>query len=126
MGLPSDGRFVRTLTPEQYRNFQAGREFSFGGLPVDGYPNGMGFIGSAEEVRGITTVSGYRDALQLSYDPKYVMEFQLKDYSGLQNVIKAPYAEFVPGGRTGAGYLEYNLPGISSRDIINGQVRVLK
>jgi hypothetical protein len=54
------------------------------------------------------------------------MEFQLRDYNGLQNVLEAPYAEFVPGGQTRAGYLEYNLPGITSRDIVNAQVRVLK
>jgi hypothetical protein len=125
-GLPSDGFFVRTLTREQYRDFQSGRPFSFGGKPGEGYPSGMGFIGSAEEVRGLTTVQGYRDGLKLSYDPKYVLEFQLANPAGLQNVIRAPYAEFVPGGKTGAGFSEWNYPGISSSVIVNGKVRVLK
>jgi hypothetical protein len=86
----------------------------------------MGFIGSAEEVRGLTTVQGYREGLKLNYDPKFVLEFQLADPAGLQNVIRAPYPEFVPGGKTGAGFGEWNYPGISSGDIVNGKVRVLK
>ena len=125
-GLPSDGYFVRTLTPEQYRAFRSGRDFDFGGRPVDGYPGGMGFIGSAEEVRLLTTARSYREALRLDYEPRIVMEFQLRDPTGLQNVLRAPYAEFVPGGKTGAGFSEWNLPGISSRDIVNPRVRVLE
>jgi len=109
---------VRTLTPQQYRDFTAGRDFSFGGKPVDGYPGGMGFIGSAEEVRGISTVQGYKEALKLDYEPSYLLEFQLKDPAGLQNVLEAPYQEFVPGGRSGAGYLEYNYPGIGTNNIV--------
>ena len=86
----------------------------------------MGFIGSAEEASGLTTVSIYRESLQLEYDPKFVLEFQLGNPSGLQNVLSAPYAEFVYGGKTGAGYSEWNYPGISSNDIVNPKVRVLK
>ena len=74
----------------------------------------------------INTVVGYKDALKLSYDPKYVMEFQLKDPMGLQNVLKAPYAEFVPGGKTGAGFSEWNYPGITINNTINPTVRGLK
>jgi hypothetical protein len=125
-GLPSDGYFARTLTPEQYRAFKAGRDFEFGGRPVEGFPQGMGFIGSAEEARSLTTVSGYREALKLDYDPKFVMEFQLRDPAGLQNALYAPYPEFVPGGKTGAGFLEWNYPGINSSQIVNPYVRVLK
>lgn len=127
-GLPSDGVFSRTLTAEQYRAYKAGREFNFAGKawPEGGYPNGMGFVGAAEDARRLTTVSGYREGLKLGYDPKYVIEFQLRDLAGLQNAVRAPYAEFVPGGRTGAGLREWNLPGISSNDIINSTVRVLK
>lgn len=124
-GLPSDGYFARTLNPEQYRAFAAGREFSFGGKPVEGYPSGMGFIGSAEEVSGLTTAQGYREGLKLGYNPKYVLEFQLRDPAGLQNVIKAPYAEFKYGGETGAGFKEWNYPGISSSDFINSRLRIL-
>ena len=56
----------------------------------------------------------------------YVMEFQLRDPVGLQNVIKAPYIEFVPDGKTGAGFSEWNYPAINSTNIINPRVRVLK
>src|SRR5690606_11404292 len=127
-GLPSDGTFVRTLTPQQYRDFKADRDFDFAGgkFPDDGFPNGMGFIGSAEEVRHIDTVAGYREALKLDYDPKIIMEFQLKDPGRLQNVLDAPFEEFVRGGKTGAGYLEWNYPGINSTDVINSTVRELK
>jgi len=125
-GLPSDGYFARTLNPEQYRAFSAGREFSFGGKGVEGYPNGMGFIGSAEEASGLTTVQGYREGMKLGYDPKYVLEFQLRDPTGLQNVLEAPYAEFKYGGQTGYGFREWNYPGITSSDIVNPRVRVLK
>ncbi len=127
-GLPSDGTFVRTLTPQQYRDFKAGRDFDFAGgkFPDEGYPDGMGFIGSAEEVRHIDTTAGYREALKLDYDPKIIMEFQLKDPSNLQNVLNAPFDEFVRGGKTGSGYLEWNYPGINSSDIINSTIRELK
>ena len=127
-GLPSDGTFVRTLTPKQYRDLKAGRNFDFAGSrqPDYGYPQGMGFIGSAEEARHIDTMSGYREALKLDYDPKYVMEFQLKDPSNLQNVLDAPWDEFIRGGKTGAGFSEWNYPGINSGDIINPTVRILK
>ena len=86
----------------------------------------MGFLGSAEEVRGISTAAGYKDALKLNYEPNYIMEFQLRDPVGLQNVLKAPYPEFVLGGKTGAGFLEWNYPGITSNNIVNPTVRVLK
>jgi hypothetical protein len=67
------------------------------------------------------------ESLKISYDPKYVLEFQLSDPTRLQNVIRAPsYPEFIPGGKTGAGFSEWNYPGISSSDIVNGKVRVLK
>lgn len=127
-GLPSDGTFVRTLTPQQYRDWSSGREFDFAGgkFPDYGYPDGMGFIGAAEEVRHIDTVAGYKEALKLDYDPKIVMEFQLKDPSRLQNALDAPFQEFVRGGRTGAGSLEWNYPGISTSDITNATVRKLK
>lgn len=125
-GLPSDGFFVRTLTPRQYRDLRAGRNFNFGGKPSEAYPGGMGFIGSAEEVRGIETALGYKEALKLNYDPKYLLEFQLKDLDGLQNVLDAPYDEFIPGGLSGAGFHEFNYPGIEFTDIVNPQVRVLK
>ncbi|MBB6249432.1 hypothetical protein HDE80_004509 [Rhodanobacter sp. A1T4] len=93
---------------------------------MDGYPEGMGFIGSAEEVSGITTAQGYKDALKLDYEPNYLLEFQLKDPAGLQNVLDAPYEEFVPGGKTGAGFLEFNYPGINTNSIVNPRVRVLQ
>ncbi|MCF8069327.1 MAG: DUF6531 domain-containing protein [Desulfobacterales bacterium] len=127
-GLPSDGNFVRTLTPKQYRDLKAGRQFDFAGSsqPDFGYPEGMGFVGSAEEVRHIKTISGYREALKLNYDPKYIMEFQLKDPSKLQNVLDAPWDEFVRGGKSGSGFSEWNYPGINSTDIINPTVRLLE
>jgi hypothetical protein len=142
-GLPSDGTFVRTLTPQQYRAWKAGEDFNFGGQsigpysPLDsnlkslgyvdsGYSSGMGFIGSAEEVRHIDTIAGYREALKLDYNPEMVMEFQLKDPSLLQNVLQAPYAEFVRGGQTGAKFLEWNYPGIKFSDTVNTTVRQLK
>lgn len=86
----------------------------------------MGFVGAAEDARGLMTASAYREGLKLDYSPKYVLEFQFRDPTELQNAIRAPYAEFVPGGKTGAGLREWNFPGISSNDIINSSVRVLK
>jgi LysM domain len=124
--LPSDGTFVRTITRDQYLDLRAGREFSFAGKATNDFPSGMGFIGSAEEVRGITTRLGYKSALKLDYEPRFLLEFQLKDLGGLQNALRAPYSEFVPGGKTGAGYAEWNLPGISTGNLVNPKLRVLK
>lgn len=127
-GLPSDGKFVRTLTPQQYLDFKAGRQFDFAGgkFPDEGFPDGMGFIGAAEEVRHIDTVSGYREALKLDYDPKIIMEFQLRNPAGLQNVLDAPFEEFIRGGKTGAGFSEWNYLGINSSNTVNPTIRVLR
>ena len=125
-GLPSDGYFVRTLTRDQYVRFNEGRQFNFGGAASAGYPGGMGFMGAAEDVRGITTGAAYRNALKLDYTPRYALEFQLRDPAGLQNVLTAPYKEFVYGGKTAAGFKEWNYPGLNSNDIVNPRVRTFK
>lgn len=126
-GLPSDGYFSRTLSREQYLDLKAGRFVNFAGKPVEEYPGGMGFISSAGEARAFSTVKDYREGLKLAYDPsKYVLEFQLRDTAELQNVLKAPYPEFVPGGKTGAGFKKLNYPGLNNNDIINWRVRSLK
>ncbi|HNB42211.1 MAG TPA: hypothetical protein PLG52_11975, partial [Anaerolineales bacterium] len=125
-GLPSDGYFVRTLSPQQYRDIASGRQISFSGKPTEAYPEGMGFIGAAEEVRFIKSGEEYRKALKLDYTPTFLLEFQLADPAGLQNVLSAPYNEFVRGGLTGAGFREWNLPGISSTHIINPKPIILK
>ncbi|GAB2590247.1 hypothetical protein ISP15_17820 [Dyella jejuensis] len=103
-----------------------GDQINFGGKPVDGYPGGMGFLGSAEEVSSINTGADYANSLDLTYQPKYLLEFQLNDPTGLQNVLEAPYKEFVPGGQTASGYLEWNYPGINSNNIVNWRLRVLQ
>ena len=103
-----------------------GDHVSFGGKPVDGYPGGMGFLGSAEEVGSINTGADYAKSLDLTYQPKYLLELQLNDPTGLQNVLEAPYKEFVPGGRTASGYLEWNYPVINSSNIVNWRLRVLQ
>ncbi|WP_284329887.1 LysM peptidoglycan-binding domain-containing protein, partial [Dyella flagellata] len=125
-GLPSDGYFARTLNEQDAFSLMQGDQVNFGGKPVDGYPNGMGFLGSAEEVSSINTGADYAKSLDLTYQPKYLLEFQLNDPAGLQNVLEAPYKEFVPGGRTASGYLEWNYPGINSNNIVNWRLRVLQ
>jgi hypothetical protein len=125
-GLPSDGYFVRTLNERQAFNLSQGKTIEFGGMPTDGYQNGMGFIGSAEEVRNISTGAEYASKLDLTYQPKYLLEFQLKDPAGLRNVLDAPYEEFVRGGKTASGKLEWNYPGINSGDITNWNLRGLE
>lgn len=103
-----------------------GDQINFGGQPTDGYPSGMGFISSAEEVSSINTGADYANSLNLTYQPKYILEFQLQDPAGLQNVLEAPYQEFVPGGKTASGYSEWNYPGINSSQIINWRLRTLQ
>jgi len=125
-GLPSDGYFARTLNERQAFELTQGNKVEFGGKPTDGYPSGMGFVGSAEEVRLITTGAEYASKLDLTYQPKYLLEFQLKDPAGLRNVLDAPYDEFVVGGKTASGNLEWNYPGISSDNIANWNLKELK
>lgn len=92
-----------------------------------GYPNGMGFMGSAEQLSGITTRSAYMDAMQLDYAPQYLVEFQLKDWSGLNNALEAPYSLFEQGGQTrGTPFSEFNYPQLNSQNIVNPQFRELK
>lgn len=92
-----------------------------------GYPNGMGFMGSAEQLRGITTRQGYMNATQLDYAPKYLVEFQLKDPSGLYNTLQAPYPLFERGGRTsGTTFSEFNHLNLNSGEILNPIFRELR
>ena len=87
---------------------------------------GGGFISKVEELHKIKTSKGLKDAMQVPYDPDYILEFQLRDTKGLQNFLKYDDPLFVPGGKTGTGFSEYNMPGLSSKDIINWRVRQLK
>lgn len=142
-GLPSDGYFVRSLTQEQYVAMKNGLDVNFGGQPMGayspldenlqslgyvdpGYPNGMGFIGSAEQLTGITTRAGYMDAMKLDYAPKYLLEFQLNDPTGLYNTLHAPYSLFEQGGLTrGTTFSEFNYPQLNSKSIVNPRFREL-
>ena len=47
-------------------------------------------------------------------------------HTGLQNVLGAPWEEFIYGGKIGADFSEWNYPGINTNDIINPMVRELK
>jgi len=125
-GLPSDGYFARTLNPKQAYALLQGKDISFGGAAVDGYPDGMGFLSSAEEVSPLQTADEYASSLDLDYKPQYLLAFQLRDPTGLQNVLEAPYPKFVPGGKSASKYLEWNYPGINSKQIVNWRLRAFK
>jgi RHS repeat-associated protein len=138
-GLPSDGTFSRSLRPSEAQDFIEGRSFVFGGRPVEaygtkdgfidpGYPEGQGFVGRSEDSAGITSKEDYRDLYKLEPDqiPEYVLDFQIKDPSKLQNVLYAPYELFERGGKTGSGLPEYNYPGINSDDLLNPILRSLE
>ncbi|MDQ8036766.1 MAG: hemagglutinin repeat-containing protein [Pedobacter sp.] len=138
-GLPSDGYFSRTLRLQEAQDFLAGKPFNFGGRPVEpyltkdgfvdaGYPGGQGFLGRAEDSAGITTKVAYKEKYKLEPDqnPEFVLDFQLKDPTSLQNVLYAPYEAFERGGMTGAKMPEYNFPGITSNEIVNPVLRRLK
>lgn len=91
-----------------------------------GHPNGMGFIGSAEQLTGITTRAAYMDAMKLDYAPKYLVEFQLNDPAGLYNTLHAPYPLFEKGGLTRrTTFSEFNYPELNSQNIINPRFREL-
>lgn len=122
-GLPSDGYFARTLTRDQALSLIQGDTVAFGGTAVKDYPDGMGFLSSAEEVSPLQTATDYASKLDLDYQPQYLLEFQLRDPTGLQNVLEAPYPKFVPGGKSASGYLEWNYPGINSKQIVNWRLR---
>jgi type VI secretion system secreted protein VgrG len=125
-GLPPDGRFSRTLRADDAKALKDGDSINFGGRPIDGYSSGAGFIGSASEQSDLVTAAQYKDAMQLNYEPDFILEFQLRETSKLQNLLQFDDPLFVPGGKTGAGYSEYNFPGITSDDIINWRLRPLK
>lgn len=142
-GLPSDGYFVRSLTREQYVAMKNGFDVDFGGMqigaysPLDenlkslgyvdpGYPNGMGFMGSAEQLRSVKTRSEYMAATQLDYAPRYLIEFQLRDPAGLNNALQAPYALFEKGGLTrGTNFSEFNYQNLNSEEVVNPIFREL-
>jgi uncharacterized Zn-binding protein involved in type VI secretion len=124
-GLPSDGRFSRTITKAQAYKLMDGGKIDFAGRPVNGYPNGAGFVGNASEQANLTTGADYKNAMNLNYEPDFVLEFQLKDPAKLQNLLTFDDPQFVPGGKTASGYSEYNFPGITSDDIINWKLRSL-
>jgi hypothetical protein len=86
---------------------------------------GAGFIGRAEELRSLTTSEAIKKAMAVPYNPDYILEFQLKDITGLQNFIKYDDPLFRVGGKTISGYFEYNMPGLTSDNIINWYLREL-
>jgi hypothetical protein len=114
------------LNPKQAYALLQGKDISFGGAAVDGYPDGMGFLSSAEEVSPLQTADEYASSLDLDYKPQYLLAFQLRDPTGLQNVLEAPYPKFVPGGKSASKYLEWNYPGINSKQIVNWRLRAFK
>ena len=138
-GLPADGTFTRSLRLSEAQDFLSGNPFSFGGKPIEpyktvdgfvdpGYPGGQGFMGRAEDTASIITKEAYRDLYKLEPNqvPEFVLDFQLKDSSNLQNVLYTPYKAFERGGKTGAGLPEFNYPGITTNDIVNPTLRKLK
>jgi len=102
-------------------------EFLKAGKTIDlAGDKGAGFIGSAEELRIISTGQGMKQAMGVPYTPDYLLEFQLKDITGLQNVIKYSDPMWQHGGKTITGFSEYNMPGLNSDMIINWYLRGLK
>jgi len=125
-GLPSDGYFSRTITRDNARLLRQGETIHFGGREVDGFPDGAGFIGSAEELYPFTNAKDLQKALDIRYEPDFILEFQLKDTSRLQNLLEFDDPWFRVGGKTLNGQKEFNFPGISSDDIVNWRLRALK
>lgn len=127
-GLPSDGYFARAIYDEgQIARLQQGLDVSLGGRPFpdQGFPGGYGFLAASEDLTTFKTGAAFENKLQLQSAPLAVLEFQLRDTAGLQNVLSAPYPEFVYGGRTGAGFREFNYPGLNSSEIVNYRIRLL-
>ncbi|MGR2741081.1 DUF6862 domain-containing protein, partial [Billgrantia sp. Q4P2] len=125
-GLPSDGYFSRTITLRDALKMQDNLPISFGGRSVDGFPDGAGFLGSAEELYRFTNARDLQKALDIRYEPDFILEFQLKDTSRLQNLLQFDDPLFRAGGKTLSGQREFNFPGITSDDIVNWRLRALK
>jgi hypothetical protein len=119
-GLPSDGYFSRMISKMDAKNLVDGRTINLAG------DKGAGFIGSAEELRNISTGQGMKQAMGVSYTPNYLLEFQLKDVTGLQNLIKYNDPMWQSGGKTITGFSEYSVPGLNSDMIMNWYLRGLK
>ncbi len=66
-----------------------------------------------------------KNVMNVTYNPEYLLEFQLKDTTGLQNLLRYNDPLFRVGGRTLSGYSEYNMPGLTSENIINWYLRRL-
>lgn len=97
-GLPSDGYFSRMISKSDAFKLMEGEQVNLAGN------NGAGFIGSAEQVRFITTGQAMKEAMGVTYKPDYLLEFQLKDVTGLQNVIKYSDPMWQHGGKTITGF----------------------
>ena len=80
--MPSDGYFSKLIPSQQAELLKAGKTIDLSGA------KGAGFIGRAEELRGITSSSNMKTAMGVTYNPDYILEFQLKNINGLQNLIK--------------------------------------
>ena len=70
-------------------------------------------------------MSMLRSIIRESLRIDFILKFQLKSTKGLQNYLKYDDPVFVPGSKTGAGFSEYNMPGLTSDNIVNWKIRRL-
>jgi hypothetical protein len=119
-GLPRDGYFSKLVSEQDASYLLDGDLINLAG------GKGAGFVGKAEELKGITSSQAMKDAMAVSYKPDYILEFQLKDFTGLQNLTKYDDPLFSYGGKTLGGFSEYNIPGLDSSKIVNWKLRRLE
>jgi hypothetical protein len=67
-----------------------------------------------------------KKAMGVRYNPDYLLEFQLKNTTGLQNLLKYDDPLWRYGGKTKNGFSEFNMPGLNSDNIMNWTLRRLK
>jgi len=115
----------------------AGERIEFGGRTIPPYadlktrtlveyPEGAGFVSAAEDLRVFSTGSQMKRELDLNYEPEFILEFQLKDTSQLQNILYFDDPLFKGKGTTLHGQPEWNYPGITSDNIVNWQIRQIQ
>ncbi len=135
-GLPADGYFARAVRQGDVQALVAGAPIDIAGRAVAPfqdiatrtlveYPDGTGFVSSAEDLRAYGSGKAMKQELDLNYEPEYILEFQIRDSSRLQNILFFDDPLFVGRGRTLHGKPEWNVLGLNSNDLVNWRVRKL-
>ena len=121
--FPTNGKFASVMPSKFAEQLIKGEGKLSGGSEA--------WITAADDLKGINTIKGAANRLtlvdeagNLRLQGNAVIEFELKDMSGIASPYNRLNPGFINGGRTGGGAREWVIP--SDAQIINAKIRYLE